>query len=427
MINENNQKEGVFYGVWIVAGCFILLFLFAGAGFYSFSIFIKPLEAYFGWSRAAISLTMSIHMMVSGLAGPFLGKLIETYGPKKIMTLSALAAGACFISVSFTNSLWYFYMTYGLLAITSSGVGFIPVSSVLARWYIRRRGTAIGFAMVGIAVGGLLMAPLVGQITYHFSWRASFVFLGLLVWLLALPVTFFVIIGSPADMGLMPDGDQVDTGEESQSLHGTANSSLTPADEGWPLRAALRTRSFFWVGLTFLLAPLGQMGVLQHQVPLIIEAGISEATAATALGLTAGLGGLGKLSFGRISEILPFHYAAMLCFGLQAIGVFVLLNTQSVAMVWVYVMIFGFAMGGVIVLLPLAVGHFFGLASFAVIMGLMSLIQAVGCASGSLISGLIYDSLGSYDYALVTYICIYIAAIISIFLAGKPKPYTESS
>ena len=71
MTNENNEKQGVFYGVWIVGGCFILLFLFAGAGFYSFSIFIKPLEAYFGWSRAAISLTMSIYMIVSGLSGPF--------------------------------------------------------------------------------------------------------------------------------------------------------------------------------------------------------------------------------------------------------------------------------------------------------------------------------------------------------------------
>ena len=426
MISKNNQKQGIFYGVWVVAGCFILLFLFAGAGFYSFSIFIKPLEEHFGWSRAAISFTMSIYMIVSGLAGPFLGKLIEKYGPKKVMTLSALAAGASFIAVSFTNSLWYFYASYGLLAIMSSGVGFIPVSSVLARWYVRRRGTAIGFAMVGIAVGGLLTAPIVGHITYHFSWRASFVFLGLLVWALALPVTFFVIKSSPAEMGLMPDGDRVDKRGNSQPSHENANSSQNPTEEGWPFRAAIRTRAFLWVGLTFLLAPLAQMGVLQHQVPLIVESGISEAAAATALGLTAGLGGLGKLSFGRISEILPFHYAATLCFGLQALGVFVLLNTHSMAMLWVYVMIFGFAMGGVIVLLPLSVGHFFGLTSFAVLMGLMSLLQAVGNASGALISGLIYDHMGSYNSALITYIGIYTAAIITIFLAGKPKPYTGS-
>ena len=174
-----------------------------------------------------------------------------------------------------------------------------------------------------------------------------------------------------------------------------------------------------------LLAPLAQLGVLQHQVPLIVEAGIPQTTAAVALGLTAGIGGLGKLSFGRISEILPFHYAATLCFLLQALGVFILLNAQSMAAVWVYVMIFGFAMGGVIVLLPLVVGHFFGLAAFGVIVGLMSLIQSVGCASGALISGLIYDYMGNYSYALVMYIGIYLLAVITIFLAGKPKPFSQ--
>jgi predicted MFS family arabinose efflux permease len=170
----------------------------------------------------------------------------------------------------------------------------------------------------------------------------------------------------------------------------------------------------FWIAASFFLAPVAQMGMLQHQVPLIVEAGISQTVAATALGLTAGLGGLGKLCFGRISEMLPFRYAVMLCFGLQALGVLVL---------FIYVVIFGFAMGGVIVLLPLVVGHFFGLAAFGVIMGTMSLILALGNASGALISGLIYDSLGSYRYAMVAYMCLYVIATSSIFLAGRPRRY----
>jgi OFA family oxalate/formate antiporter-like MFS transporter len=168
------------------------------------------------------------------------------------------------------------------------------------------------------------------------------------------------------------------------------------------------------------------MGMLQHQVPLIVEAGIAEAMAPMALGLTAGLGGLGKLSFGRISEMLPFRYAAMLCFGLQALGIFVLFTAQSVAMVWIYVAIFGFAMGGVIVLLPLVVAHFFGLAAFGVIMGTVSLILAVGNASGALISGVIYDFLGGYHYAMLAYMCLYAVATLSIFLAGKPREYASS-
>jgi cyanate permease len=114
----------------------------------------------------------------------------------------------------------------------------------------------------------------------------------------------------------------------------------------------------------------------------------------------------------------------MLCFGLQALGVLVLFNAESIGMVWLYVSIFGFAMGGVIVLLPLAVGHFFGLASFGVIMGTLSLVLALGNASGAYISGLIYDFLGSYHYAMIAYMCLYLLAILCIFLTGKPRRYT---
>jgi sugar phosphate permease len=420
---EQRPPKSVFYGIWIIAGCFVLIFLFAGAGFYSFSIFIKPLEEQFGWSRGAISLTMSIYMTLHGIVGPFVGHLTQTYGPKRVMTLFALGSGTCFILVSFTHALWFFYISYALLAVANSGIGFIPVSSLLSRWFIRRRGTAIGAAMVGISVGGFVLSPIIGQITLHFGWRVSYVFLGILVWLLAVPVTLFVIKGSPLEMGLMPDGDAPASHTNMNAPGESINQSITAEQEGWPIREAFKTRSFFWILLTFFLAPLAQMGVLQHQVPLIVDAGISEASAAAALGLTAGLGGLGKLSFGRVSEILPFRYTAMICFGLQALGVFVLLNAHSMPMVWLYVAIFGFAMGGVIVLLPLVVSHFYGLAAFGVIMGAVTLAQSVGNSSGTLISGLIYDFLGGYHYALIAYICIYLTAILTIFMAGKPKPY----
>lgn len=420
------DKQPVFYGYWVVAGCFVLLFLFSGAGFYSFGVFIKPLEDHFGWSRSAISLTISIYMIVHGIAAPFVGHITDKHGPKKVMTLLGLVTGAAFILISFTSSLWYFYLMYGLLALGSTGIGFIPVSGVLSRWFIRRRGTAIGSAMVGIAVGGLIMAPLTGLINAYFGWRTSFVVLGLLVWLLALPITLFVIKGSPDEMGLMPDGD--DAGED-QSEKGSAFPPTTIPEfgEGWPLKEALQTRAFFWVAATYFLAPLAQMGMLQHQVPMVMERGISEASAALALGLTAGLGGLGKLTFGRISEIIPFHYAASLCFGLQALAVFTLFSTRGVPMTWVYVILFGFAMGGVIVLMPMAVSHFFGLAAFSVIMGAVSFLQALGTACGAFLSGLIYDTTGSYENAMVIYMVLYIAAIVAILLAGKPKPFQRQT
>ena len=411
---NDRVDQKIFYGWWVVASGFVLLFLFAGAGFYSFSIFIKPLEEHFGWSRSAISLAMSIYLLVHGVCGPFVGHLVETRGPKKVMTLFAVGTGAVFILISFTPSLWFFYGAYALLSIMTTGIGFIPVSSVLARWFVRRRGTAIGMAMVGISTGGLTMAPVIGMINAVYGWRLSFMVLGCLVWILALPITLFVVKGSPDDMGLTPDGNASGT-----SWNGPGEMD----EQGWPWRPAFRSRAFFWIVLTFFLAPLGQMGVLQHQVPIIFEIGVSQAAAASALGFTAGLGGLGKLSFGWISERIPFRYTAMICFGLQAVGVLILFSADTLSMVWVHVLLFGFAMGGIVVLLPMVVSHFFGLPSFGVLMGTISFSQALGAASGAYLSGIIYDYSGSYDNALLFYIAVYLTSILTIFLAGKPRPY----
>jgi sugar phosphate permease len=419
-------KTPFFYGWWIVLCCFMLLFLFAGAGFYSFSIFIKPLESTFGWSRSEISLAMSIYLIVHGSMAPLIGHMVEKYGPRRIMSFFVVIFGGAFILVSRTDSLLFFYLTYALIAVGSSGVGFVPVSSILSRWFVRRRGTAIGVSMVGISLGGMVMAPLIEFLNTSYSWRGAFVFLGIVVWVIGLPLTMFVIKGNPRDMALLPDGDLPEAVPEDSTMDASALPENV-GETGWPLKAALRSRAFWSVVATFILAPAAQMGVLQHQVPLITGVGVSGAVAATALGFTAGLGGVGKMSFGRISELIPLQFAALLCFGLQAISVLVLYYASSMLSVWIYVFIFGFAMGGNIVLLPIVVGRYFGLVSFGVLMGIVTFFQALGSGAGAVLSGVIYDTTGSYQVALMLYTGIYLLAILAIFSAGQPKAYQPAA
>ena len=124
---------------------------------------------------------------------------------------------------------------------------------------------------------------------------------------------------------------------------------------------------------------------------------------------------------------MPFRYVVTLCFGLQALAVLVLINIDSMAMLWLYVAIFGFSMGGVVVLLPLAVGQYFGLTSFGVLLGNLWMINAMGGALGTYASGLIYDYTGTYQFALYLFIGAYLVAISGIFLAGKPMPDNRRS
>ena len=415
-------KASIFYGWRIVAASFVLLFLFAGAGFYSFSIFIKPLENDFGWPRASIALTMSIYFIMGGCAGPVVGKLIQAYGEKRIMLVSAVGAGGCYLLVSLTDSLGYFYTVYAFLALMSCGMGVLPISSLLARWFERRRGTATGLAMVGISAGGLILAPAVGRITAYMGWKASYIFIGLLVWILAIPLVLFVIKESPSLLGLDPDGESANLNKDQQTPHDTVTPALPEADKEWTAGEMIRSRAFWWITGSFFLAPMAQMGVLQHQVPIIVDKGVSQATAATALGLVSGIGGLGKVSFGRISEILPFQWAIVLCFGLQALAVFILMHFQTGIVIWIYVLIFGFAMGGFVVLMPLTVGRFFGLGGFGLILGTIWMVNALGGAVGTYSAGLIYDIFGDYQLALYFFIVAYITGIIAIFMAGKPNP-----
>ncbi len=338
------------------------------------------------------------------------------------MLISAVGAGACYILVSLTRSLEYFYAVYAFLALMSCGMGVLPISSLLAKWFDKRRGTATGLAMVGISAGGLILAPVMGKITMILGWKIAYIFIGLLVWVLAIPIVLFVIKDNPSDLSLTPDGAFDNTRDQGLVASNTANPVSPDASHEWTMGEMLRSRAFWWIVVSFFLAPMAQMGVLQHQVPIIADKGISQATAATALGLIAGIGGLGKVSFGRISEMLPFQWAIVICFGLQALAVSMLLYFQAVAVIWIYVVIFGFAMGGLVVLMPLTVGHFFGLGGFGLILGSIWMVQALGGALGTYSAGLIYDLFGNYQLAFYCFITAYIMAIIAIFLAGKPDP-----
>jgi sugar phosphate permease len=410
-------KQTIFHGWYIVAACFVLCLLFAGGGFYSFSIFIRPLEDQFGWDRSAISLTMSIYLIIGGLAGPLLGQFILKHGPRKVMRICALGAGACFILISLTEALWYFYAAYAVLAVMLCGIGVIPVSTLLSFWFEKRRGTAIGIALVGISAGGLVLAPAVGFITAAYDWKVAFLGIGVLVWAVSLPVIHFGIRDKPEQMGLLPYNGPT-------ANHHPLGFEPRPVVlvTGWPAKTVFRDKSFWCIFTAFCLAPMAQMGVLQHQVPLLMDIGISEPSAAAILGATAGIGGLGKLGFGRISESWSFRNVILLCFGLQAAAIALLVYATTPAMIWIYAVTFGFGMGGIIVLMPLVVGHFYGLLAYGVILGALWVGNAAGGAVGTYVSGLVYDVSGNYRYALFLFIAAYVVSIIAFFMAGKPDP-----
>ena len=419
------RNRQIFYGWWIVAVSFLVLFVHAGAAFYSFGVLRDVLEDELATSSAAISAAVSIYMVVLGLTAPLAGRLTDKYGPKNVVVIGGLIAGAALILLSLSTAVWHLYLLYFMVGIGMSGAGFVPLTVALSNWFTRRRGMAIGVAMAGVALGAIALAPLTNFIIETASWRVSYVVLGVLTLICVVPPVMLVMKTRPQDMGLLPDGEQ--------PVAATVESATVPAEVSagagepeWTTSTALRTLPYWLTLVAFLFVGMAIAGVLQHEKKFLEDVGIAAATASFALGLTGGIGGVGKVTFGYLADRISPKRTALICFALQIVGMILLLNTESAVMMWVFVGVFGFAMGGNIALQPLIIGDFFGLSSFGTIFGSIVLASAVGSALGPVLAGAMYDATDSYTLAFTIFIVGYAVALAALIFARRPEPKTRA-
>src|SRR2546425_8056574 len=192
---------------WIVLGALTVCML-AGSGLRSvFGVYIKPMEAEFGWTRGALSGAAAVSLRLIGAAGPFVGRLADRWGPRNVIAISlfVLALGA--IGSSFIQKLWHVYVMTGVfMALGAGGVALTTGSTVVARWFEARRGLAIGIAAGGMSAGQLIVIPLAQAITFYSGWRTSYLWLGVGLLVLVLPLAAWLIRNNPEDRSLRPYG-----------------------------------------------------------------------------------------------------------------------------------------------------------------------------------------------------------------------------
>lgn len=172
------RKPRVFYGYWIVFIAFLLMLINSGCGYYAFSLYVKSFQTDFGWSRGEIMLAISIFFLVSGAMSPFVGRLIERFGVKKVISIGAFMAGLGFVLLSQLHNLSLLYIGWAVYGVGGAATGQVPTTIIVSNWFKKRRGTAIGIMAMGIGGGGFVLAPIIGgYLIPHFGWRASYSFL----------------------------------------------------------------------------------------------------------------------------------------------------------------------------------------------------------------------------------------------------------
>jgi sugar phosphate permease len=413
----------LYYGWWIVVAALGLTVLTTGLGYYSYGVFFKPLMGEFGWTRAATSVAQSIYSIMYGAAGLLAAKLIERYSITKIVFLAVLIEGTSFLLLSLTSNLWYLYIVYFLVGLGSGGVGTVTLATVVSNWFIKRRGVAIGITTAGMALGAMLIVPIVGFIIESSGWRLAFIFMGLLFYVVGIPLALFVLKKNPEEMGLLPDGEkQLNAGKV--MVEANAQISSATGTEKGRLITLLNSLPIWVLSAGFFLAYAGENAILVHEVPFATDMGVPAMAAAVALGFTGGIGGIGKVVLGWLTDKLSTRYVVLICFTIQIVGVLILMQTRTMAMLWLFVVVFGFGMGGAAALVPLSVGDRFGIASFGIVFGIVNFLGNIGSAVGPYFAGYVFDVTGAYSFAFTTFIVTYIVAIILVYYAWglNPRP-----
>jgi len=411
------KKPKVFYGYWILVATFFCVFIWSVCTIFHFSLFVKPLEAEFGWGRGEIMVAFTILFLVMGLVSPLAGRLLDRYGARKVIAIGALIGGLGFLLLSQTHNLWYFYIGYAVSGAGMAAIGLTPATAVVSKWFHKRRGLAIGIMGTGIGTGGISLAPFIaGYLIPNFGWRVSYLGLAVLAWIL-IPLALFLIRTKPADMGLHPDG--VETAELDAVAQGSTSTS-----GGLTLKMALATSPFWLIAISFLLGAFGENGIMQNQVPHLEDIGFSAATAATALGAVGLAGIIGNLSFGWLCDRINPKYAFSINLGLRLVSIIILMNVRpesSLAMIWAYAIPMGLAAGGAMPAMSVFTSHSFGLASYGAIFGMMTMMAMVGVAAGPLMAGYMFDAMQTYYWAFIIFLALIVIAIPMSLAVRRPK------
>lgn len=416
----------MYYGWKIIGVTFLTNFISVGFIFYSYGVFFKDLAAEFGGSRFGVGIGLAVMNIVNGILAPFLGRIADRGHIRKMMCTGAVFLGLGFFLVSRIEALWHFYLILALfLGPGAALIGMIPGSTLVANWFIDKRGMALGIATMGISLSGMIMSYLATVLIETIGWRNSFVVYGVTALVLVFPVAWFFVINRPEDIGLQPDNHphpEGDTGAEPVLPMAPGDQMINhPSHLEWRVHYALKDINFWAITVTIALNMCANGAMLTHMIPHVTDLGFAPRKAALILATCAGMGVLGKLFFGWITDRVDKRGALWLSSGLQFCGVFIFIYAEHYPLLLLAAGVFGFGMGGLVPLWGALVGAAFGRKVFGRVMGLMSPFMLPIQSLGVPFAGLVFDRTGHYEFAFQAFMVVYMISFATLFMARIPE------
>ena len=402
----NRPDHGRVLRPWaVVAGGFITLFFSAGI-WHSFGVFFKPLLAEFGLGRTTVSLVSSAAIVVIALTQLAIGWAMGKFGTSRVIRSGIALMGLGLFLSGFAPGVAFIYLTFSL--VMAAGYGFsslVSVSNVIAPWFDRRRGAAIGIAFAGLSAGGLILTPLIQFLILEWSWRAAFRILGAGMFVVVVPLLWALLRDRTEDSG--GDGEALETDPPGASIN-------------VPVRQALRTMPFWLLSGTYFACGFTDFLLFFHFPLFAIGLGVADQTAANILGAAGGISLAGTVSLAWWSDRAGRTIPLAAIYAVRAAGFVLLMMSRSTAPLYVFMVFYGFVLFASNPVTSAATRELYGPKSFGTLYGYLIFVHYLGAFSGPLTGGLVYEALGRYNEAfLIGAVLLAGAAACALGLRGR--------
>lgn len=433
-MTETKQNK-FFYGWVIVAVSTLALLISNGLSIGGIPVFYKPIQqdlltigtVTMQTKDSVTGLAAGLTFLLAGIFSLIVGVLIQKYSLKLLMLVGSVTLGGGLAFYSQASAPWQIYLSHSLLGLSLGLVGVMIQTVLIANWFRRKRGTAMGIVLTGTSFGGALIPFVSRPLIESYGWRTAMLMLSSIIWFILIPAVIFLVKDRASDVGENFDGEEQipssdDAGEKPKN-------QVAPG--GMTLQEALKTPSFWVLSLCaaaifYPIFTTSQQFILHIQSPSIGATAAQAAQAQSWLFITS-VGG--KFLFGFLSDKLPTVRVMLICCGVMFLSTLMLLGFLNATTIFWFLLPFGLGYGGTFVLIQLLAVEFYGLRDIGRILGLLTVIETVGGFIGSVVTGRLAAASGG-DYTTAFYGVTLAAGIALLCVSGlnffAPKKGSET-